>query len=90
MLEKTIEAYLVKRIKDVGGVAYKFTSPQKRAVPDRLVLLPGGYAKFVELKAPGKKASPAQERELEKLKALGFEALVIDSKEAVDAWVKPI
>ena len=42
MLEKTIEAYFVKRIKEIGGVAEKFTSPNKRAVPDRLVLLPSG------------------------------------------------
>lgn len=39
MLEKTIEAHLVKRVKERGGVAYKFTSPQRRSVPDRLVLM---------------------------------------------------
>ena len=54
MLEKTIEAYFVKRIKEIGGVAEKFTSPNKRAVPDRLVLLPSGVALFVELKEIGR------------------------------------
>jgi hypothetical protein len=39
VLEKQIEAYLVKRVKEAGGIAYKFTSPQRRSVPDRLVLL---------------------------------------------------
>jgi len=39
MLEKQIEAYLVERVKEAGGIAYKFTSPQRRSVPDRLVLL---------------------------------------------------
>ena len=28
MLEKTIEAALVKRVKDLGGTAEKFTSPK--------------------------------------------------------------
>jgi hypothetical protein len=39
VLEKQIEAHLVKRVKEAGGIAYKFTSPQRRSVPDRLVLL---------------------------------------------------
>ena len=41
MLERDIEAYFVKKVKDAGGVAMKFTSPQRRSVPDRIVLMPG-------------------------------------------------
>jgi hypothetical protein len=37
--ERDVEAHLVKRVKEAGGIAYKFTSPQRRSVPDRLVLL---------------------------------------------------
>ena len=36
--ESAIEEYLVKRTKSRGEIAYKFTSPQRRSVPDRLVL----------------------------------------------------
>lgn len=90
MLEKHIEAHLVARVKAMGGIAYKFTSPQRRSVPDRLVLLPGGVVQFVELKAPGKKPTDMQTREHEKLRALGFTVEVIDSKEGVDAlYPKP-
>lgn len=39
MLEKKVEEHLCKRVKEAGGIAYKFTSPQRRSVPDRLVLL---------------------------------------------------
>lgn len=89
MLEKVIEAYLVKRIKDKGGIAYKFTSPQRRSVPDRLVLMPGSKAVFVELKATGAKPTPLQLREHAFLRGLGFEVLVIDSKEEIDRrWPK--
>ena len=36
VLEKTIEAALVQRVKSLGGMAEKFTSPAKRSVPDRI------------------------------------------------------
>lgn len=81
MLERDIEAHLVKRVKEAGGIAIKFTSPQRRSVPDRIVLMPGGVVWFAELKAPGKKPTEAQEREHARLRALGFRVEVIDSKE---------
>lgn len=54
MLEKTIEAAFVKRVKELGGIAEKFVSPNKRSVPDRIVMFPGGKLLFVELKAPAR------------------------------------
>ena len=81
MLERDIEAHLVKRVKEAGGIAIKFTSPQRRSVPDRIVLMPGGVVWFAELKAPGKKPTEALEREHARLRALGFRVEVIDSKE---------
>ena len=54
MLEKEIEAYLCKRIKQLGGMCEKFTSPQKRSVPDRIITLPNNNIIFVETKAEGK------------------------------------
>ena len=105
MLESTIEKYLVKRIEAIGGTAEKFTSPNRRSVPDRLVLLghrieedPYGCRLpqpliiseviFVELKAPGKKPTPAQQRDHERRRALGFRVEVLDSIEAVDAFME--
>lgn len=85
MLEKDIESYLVKRVRANGGEAYKFSSPARRGVPDRIVILPTGRVVFVELKAPGKTATKLQEKEHARLSNLGQEVLVIDSKEACDA-----
>ena len=82
--EKEIEAYLRIRVKKLGGIAYKFTSPGNDGVPDRLVLLPNGSISFVELKAPGKKPSKLQMVQINRIKNLGFEVNVIDSKELVD------
>ena len=84
MLEEKIEAYLVKRAKELGGVAEKFVSPGRSGVPDRIVMLPGGLLIFVECKATGKKATPAQQRDHERRRKLGFDVYVVDSYEAVD------
>ena len=89
MLEKHIEAYFVRQVKDkLKGIAFKFTSPGRRSVPDRLVLLPGERTIFVELKAEGKKPTEGQLREHVRLRALGFQVDIIDSKEGVDEWVE--
>jgi hypothetical protein len=84
-LERTIEGYLVKRVKEAGGVAPKWVSPGMSGVPDRIVFLPGGRILFVEVKAPGKKLRPLQLYVKEQLEALGVDFRVVDSKEAVNA-----
>ena len=86
MLEKTIEAALVKRVKALGGMAEKFTSPNKRSVPDRIVTLPGGVIIFVELKAPGKLPKELQQRDHDIRRALGCDVRVIDSIEGCNAF----
>lgn len=88
--ESTIEAYLRDRVKAQGGIAYKWVSPGNVGVPDRLIVFPGGTVYFRELKAPGKKPTPLQVRQQEKLKALGFDVGVIDSKQGVDEFMREV
>lgn len=78
--ESLIEKHLVAEVKKAGGVAFKFISPGRRSVPDRIVLLPGGRIVFVECKAPGKPPRAGQLREHGRLRALGFTVVVLDSK----------
>lgn len=87
MLEKTIEAAFVKRVKELGGMAEKFISG-RRSVPDRLVTLPDNVIIFVELKAPGKKATPPQELDHERRRALGCDVRVINTMEDARAFTK--
>lgn len=82
--EKQIENYLVKKIKALGGIAYKFTSPARRAVPDRFCILPGGRIFFVECKRPGQTLTPAQASEIHKLRELGQRVHWADSYESID------
>ena len=85
MRERDIEKYLVTQVKNLGGKAFKWSSPSHRGVPDRLVFLPHGILLAVELKAQGKKPTKLQNYSHEELRSLGTEVLVIDSKAKVDA-----
>jgi len=86
MLEKQIEAALVRRVKELGGLCEKFVSPGRRSVPDRIVTLPGGRVVFVELKAPGKGATEMQDRDHWRRRRLGCEVVVINNIEEVRAF----
>ena len=79
MRESQLEQKLVSHITKLGGIAYKFSSPNRRSVPDRLCVMPNGRAFFVELKAEGKAPTPLQQHEHETLRALGHTVLVIDN-----------
>ena len=83
MLEKTIEYKLKSAVKNLGGIAFKFTAPGINGVPDRLVLLPHGKSAFIELKAPGRKMRPMQIRRKRQLEQLGFLVYCIDSAEQI-------
>ena len=78
MRENEIERVLALSVKKMGGMAVKFVSPGLDGVPDRIVLLPGKKIAFVELKAPGKKPRPLQEKRKRQLEGLGFPVYVID------------
>lgn len=89
MRESVIEKHLVTRVRDtLGGIAYKFKSPGRANVEDRLCLLPQGRVWLVELKAPGQQPTEGQLREMSRHRALGHNIAVLDSIEAVDAWIE--
>ncbi len=77
-MEKQIEQALVNAARKRGGIALKFVSPAYGGMPDRLVLLPGGRAAFVEVKAPGMKPRPLQLSRHRLLRNLGFRVYVLD------------
>ena len=79
MREKVIEQRLVKAVKAENGMCPKLVSPGTDGMPDRMVLLPEGHISFVEVKAPGQKPRPIQERRHEQLRSLGFKVAVLDN-----------
>jgi len=88
MKEKDIEQYLIRQVREqLGGIAYKFTSPGRRSVPDRLCVVQREVF-FVECKRPGNIATPAQLRECDRLKALGHWVYIVSSKYMIDQIIK--
>lgn len=91
MRERDIEAAHCDADKAAGGLPYKFTSPARVNVPDRLRLFPvpeghrhivAQYVRFAEFKAPGKKPTKGQEREHQRLREMGFIVDVISEMPA--------
>ena len=85
--EKTLEARLRKEVEALGGKALKLMSQLHRGLPDRLVLMPGGLAFFVELKSTGKKPTGLQTHCHDQLRQMGFEVYVVDSTESLEKAV---
>jgi len=79
MLEKDIESRVCRYAKSKGLDHYKFNSPARAAVPDRLFITPSGFIFFVEFKAEGKKPTTAQLREHVRLQKRNVRVFVIDN-----------
>ena len=88
--EREIEKKLVTAVKAAGGLALKFVSPGWSGAPDRIVLLPGGKAGFVEVKAPGKKPRPLQVRRKKQLEQMGFRVFVLDGTDQIGGIIDEI
>ena len=88
MSEKDIEQYLVKKVRQCGGKAYKFVSPGNAGVPDRLVIFPNGEVIFVELKSPEKVPTVLQTTKHKELRKLNQKVLVIDNKQLIEDLIK--
>ena len=79
VLEKDIEAKVCEYARSKNVLAYKFTSPARAAVPDRLFIAPDGRMWFCEFKREGAKPTAAQDREHAKLRAQKVNVFVIDN-----------
>lgn len=78
MLEKEIEAKVVDYAKKKGCWVRKFTSPGRRAVPDR-VFGYNGCVWFIEFKAEGKDATKLQKDEHSEMRKNRMRVYVVDS-----------
>lgn len=90
MREKNIEKQLVKAVKTEGGMCPKLVSPGTDGMPDRMVLLPEAHIGFVEVKAPGQKPRPLQERRHSQLRDLGFQVSVLDDPDQIPGIIKEV
>lgn len=90
MREQVIETRLKQEVKKAGGLALKFISPGTGGLPDRIVLLLNKKIIFVELKSPGEKLRPLQQKRKQQLESLGFQVYIIDSYQAVSDFMQEV
>lgn len=81
MLESEIEKKVCDYAKERGFLVYKFTSPNRAAVPDRLFIKQTGALFFCEFKRGGAKPTAPQEREHTRLRDHNVRVFVVDSVE---------
>lgn len=91
MLERQIEKYLVKKIKDRKGLCLKFESPGYSGVPDRIIILKDKPVAFVELKRPIGGSYSARQKLVERdFNRLGQTVYKVKNKEEVDMLVEEL
>jgi len=88
-LEKQIEAAVCKYAREKGFEAYKFSSPARVGVPDRMFMAPFMRLFFIEFKRPGERPTKIQKYWLERLNWLGFRAVVVRSLAEFDRVLTP-
>ena len=86
--EKRVEDHLVKRAKEMGGIALKLEIGRRPTWPDRIVILPNSVIGFAELKAEKGRLTMRQQRRLDELTAMGHVAEVLWSIEGVDGFLE--
>lgn len=86
--EKVIEAYLVKKVREYGGICLKYSNPGMTGYPDRVILFPDGITVWVEVKSKGQRPKPIQEIRIREIRDLGHNVAVVSSKEEVDSLLQ--
>lgn len=89
-LEKDLEKKVGAWCKANKYLWYKFTSPAKRNVPDRIAIAPGGRIGFLELKRKGGKPTAGQVAEIFRLIEQGCKADWVDNYEDAITFLKGI
>ena len=85
--ETPVERALVAAVSARGGLAIKL-APTMRGLPDRLILLPNGETRLVELKAPGETPRESQKMVHRHLEAMGHPVTTIDTTERARRWAE--
>lgn len=90
MLEKEVEKFLIREVKKLGGISFKFISLGNAGVPDRIVILPNGKVLFAELKTDKGKLTKLQEVQIKKISDLGADVRVLRGIEGVKEFINEI
>jgi hypothetical protein len=87
MRESEVERHFVWAVERAGGKTWKFTSPGRKGVADRIACLPDGQTWFVELKTKGGRLSLLQQLFAADMVYLQQNYVCLWTKEQIDAWI---
>jgi len=90
MKESYIESYLVRKVKELGGLCYKFVSPGNPGVPDRLIITPTGKTIFVELKTEVGRLAIVQKWQRSEMEKRGADCRVLFGMDAVKDFLREV
>lgn len=91
MTEKQIENHFIWAVERANGKTWKFKSPGRRGVSDRIACLPDGSTWFVELKRPkGGVVSKLQMLFADDMKSLNQNYACLWTKEQIDTFIKTL
>jgi hypothetical protein len=90
MKESEVEKYFVWTVERMGGKTWKFTSPGRKGVADRIACLPDGTTWFVELKTKGGRLSELQKLFADEVLALNQRYVCLWTKEQIDGFVTTV
>lgn len=88
MRESEIEKILVDGIRKLGGRAFKWVSPGNDGVPDRIVVLPGYPAIFVEMKTVTGKLTSLQRVQVGRLQKMGQDVRVLYGEKETQTFLQ--
>lgn len=83
--EGIIEDYLIKKAEEHHFLCFKFVSPGRRGVPDR-ILIGQGHTIFVELKSETGNLRKQQEYRIKEMQEHGAVVYVLNTKEKIDQF----
>ena len=90
MKESYIESYLVRKVKECGGLCYKFVSPGNPGVPDRIVITPAGKSIYVELKTDIGRLAKVQKFQRSEMLKRGADVRVLYGMDAVKEFLREV
>ena len=90
MKEKIVENHFVWAVERIGGKTYKFTSPGRKGVADRIACLPDGSTWFVELKTKGGRLSALQKMFMSDMTLLNQRYACLWTIEQIDEFIKTL
>lgn len=92
MLERDIEKKVKEYAESKGFLAWKFTSPSNKGVPDRIFISPTGFVGFIEFKRKDKKLTRLQYKTCMELNDRNIDIRLVDEvsigRLVIDEWLQ--